>query len=110
MSGYAIQSVVSDRCQEFNPAITPRTNGRITLSPAFPGLAGRTGSMFGGNAWLRFRLIGLVSCIVVAGFIATNVMSYRDAVDALKTTILHNELPLTGTNIYSEVQADLIRP
>ena len=62
------------------------------------------------NLWLRFRLIGVVVIILVAGFVATNVMSYRDAVDALKHTILHNELPLTGSNIYSEVQSDLIRP
>src|SRR6476469_4952918 len=66
--------------------------------------------MFGVNDWLRFRLIGLVVCILVAGFVTTNLMSYRDAVSTLKATILHNELPLTGSNIYSEVQADLIRP
>jgi diguanylate cyclase (GGDEF)-like protein len=66
--------------------------------------------MFGVNAWLRFRLIGLVVCILVAGFVATSVMGYRDAVSALKATILHNELPLTGSNIYSELQVDLIRP
>ncbi|MEJ0017659.1 MAG: diguanylate cyclase [Acetobacteraceae bacterium] len=62
------------------------------------------------NAWLRIRLIGVVVAILVVGFGATSVMSYRDAVRALKTTILHNELPLTGSNIYSEVQSDLIRP
>jgi diguanylate cyclase (GGDEF)-like protein len=66
--------------------------------------------MFGVNDRLRFRLIGLVICILAAGFAATSLMSYRDAVNALKSTILHNELPLTGSNIYSEVQADLIRP
>jgi diguanylate cyclase (GGDEF)-like protein len=110
MSGHAIESVVSDQGREFNTAITPRTNRRTALSPALSERGGRTGSMFGVNAWLRFRLIGLVVCILVAGFVATNLMSYRDAVEALKTTILHDELPLTGTNIYSEVQADLIRP
>jgi len=62
------------------------------------------------NAWLRYRLIGVVVCILLAGFITTNVISYRDAAGALKTTILHNELPLTGSNIYSEIQADLVRP
>ncbi len=66
--------------------------------------------MIGVNAWLRFRLIVVVSCLLVAGFVATSLMSYRDAVRALRTTILENELPLTGSNIYSEVQADLIRP
>jgi diguanylate cyclase (GGDEF)-like protein len=66
--------------------------------------------MLGVNDWLRYRLIGMVVCILVAGFITTNLMSYRDAVSTLKATILHDELPLTGSNIYSEVQADLIRP
>jgi diguanylate cyclase (GGDEF)-like protein len=60
--------------------------------------------------WLRYRLIAVVVCILVTGFAVTNIISYRDAVGALKATILHSELPLTGSNIYSEVQADLIRP
>lgn len=62
------------------------------------------------TAWLRIRLIGLVVCILVAGFTLTNILSYRDAVAALKSTILHHELPLTGSNIYSEIEADLVRP
>lgn len=62
------------------------------------------------TAWLRFRLIGLVVCVLVAGFTLTNILSYRDAVAALKATILHHELPLTGSNIYSEIEADLVRP
>jgi diguanylate cyclase (GGDEF)-like protein len=62
------------------------------------------------TTWLRFRLIGLVVCVLIAGFSLTNVLSYRDAVRALKDTILHHELPLTGSNIYSEIEADLIRP
>src|SRR5262249_46963079 len=57
-----------------------------------------------------FRLVVLVVAILLAGFVTTTLMSYRDAVVALKQTILHNELPLTGSNIYSEVQSDLIRP
>ena len=62
------------------------------------------------NGWLRFRLIGVVIAILSIGFVATNVMSYRDAVAVLKANILHQQLPLTGSNIYSEVQSDLIRP
>jgi len=60
--------------------------------------------------WLRYRLISVVVCILVVGFTVTNLISYRDAVAALKATIVHDELPLTGSNIYSEIQADLIRP
>jgi diguanylate cyclase (GGDEF)-like protein len=62
------------------------------------------------TAWLRFRLIGLVVCVLAVGFLATSILSYRDATAALKETILHHELPLTGSNIYSEIEADLVRP
>lgn len=59
---------------------------------------------------LRLRLIAVVVCLLMLGFGVTNVISYNNASAVLKATILHNELPLTGSNIYSEVQADLIRP
>jgi diguanylate cyclase (GGDEF)-like protein len=62
------------------------------------------------HAWRRYRLIAVVVGILVSGFTLTDLLSYRGAVDVLKATILHNELPLTGSNIYSEIQADLIRP
>src|SRR6185312_596095 len=56
------------------------------------------------NGWLRLRLIAVIVGILVTGFVATDVLSYREAVEDLKQTILHDELPLTGSNIYSEVQ------
>ncbi len=77
-----------------------------------PALSGhiRPRSVHTPNGWLRFRLIGIIVAILLAGFVTTDAMGYRDAVKALKHTILHSELPLTGSNIYSEVQSDLIRP
>jgi len=78
--------------------------------PARSDHSGRLRSIYRPNDWLRFRLVALVVAILLGGFVTTTVMSYRDAVLALKQTILHNELPLTGSNIYSEVQSDLIRP
>ncbi len=66
--------------------------------------------MLRANEWLRLRLIAVVVCLLVTGFGITNIVSYNNAAAILKSTILHNELPLTGSNIYSEVQADLIRP
>lgn len=60
--------------------------------------------------WLRLRLLAVVVLLLLVGFGATNLISYTNAVSTLKETILHHELPLTGNNIYSEVQADLIRP
>jgi diguanylate cyclase (GGDEF)-like protein len=66
--------------------------------------------MFRAHDWLRLRLIGLVVGILLAGFAATSFISYRNASEIVKTAVLHRELPLTGDNIYSEIQVDLIRP
>jgi diguanylate cyclase (GGDEF)-like protein len=66
--------------------------------------------MLRANDWLRLRLIAAVVALLVAGFGITDIINYRSAVSILKSSILHNELPMTGSNNYSEVQADLIRP
>ncbi|MBI1205712.1 MAG: diguanylate cyclase [Azospirillum sp.] len=59
---------------------------------------------------VRKRLLLTVTALLVAGFLTTNLVSFHVSRLALKTTILHNELPLTSSNIYSEIQADLLRP
>ncbi|HEY9079946.1 sensor domain-containing diguanylate cyclase [Magnetovibrio sp.] len=59
---------------------------------------------------LRTKLIALVTLILVAGFVATNVLNYEVSKGALRTTILENELPLSSNNVYSAIQADLLRP
>jgi diguanylate cyclase (GGDEF)-like protein len=59
---------------------------------------------------IRTRLILVIGAILVAGFLATNVISFRVSSEALKTTIVQNELPLTSHAIYSEIQTDLLRP
>jgi diguanylate cyclase (GGDEF)-like protein len=58
----------------------------------------------------RSRLIAIVGILLLLGFVATNLVSYRVSTATLKATILQNELPLTSSNIYSEMQADLLRP
>jgi len=58
----------------------------------------------------RGRLILVVGAILLLGFLTTNVISFRVSTAALKTTILQNELPLTSSNIYAEIQTDLLRP
>jgi diguanylate cyclase (GGDEF)-like protein len=52
----------------------------------------------------------IVTSLLVAGFLTTNLVSFGVSRAALKATILQNELPLTSSNIYSEIQADLLRP
>ncbi|GAB4177409.1 MAG: sensor domain-containing diguanylate cyclase [Thalassobaculales bacterium] len=60
--------------------------------------------------YLRTRLVLLIAGILAAGFLSTNVISLRVSTAALKQTILQNELPLTSSNIYAEIQTDLLRP
>lgn len=52
----------------------------------------------------------MVTAILVAGFLTTNILSFQVSKNALRTTILNNELPLTSDNIYSEIQTDFLRP
>ncbi|TAN45795.1 MAG: GGDEF domain-containing protein [Nitrospirae bacterium] len=56
------------------------------------------------------RLLGLLSLILIAGFFCTSVASYWVSRDSIVRGILVQELPLTGDNIYSELQKDILRP
>ena len=56
------------------------------------------------------RLIGLVSVLLVAGFMATSLASYYVSKKAVRESIAGRELPLTSDTIYSEIQRDILRP
>lgn len=58
----------------------------------------------------RMRMIPLIGAILAVGFLITNMVSYFVAVDTMRQSIVDTELPLTGSNIYSEIQTDLVRP
>ncbi len=58
----------------------------------------------------RMRMIPLIGAILAVGFLITNMVSYFIAVDTMRQSIVETELPLTGSNIYSEIQTDLVRP
>ncbi|CAI9401886.1 hypothetical protein ANOBCDAF_00792 [Pleomorphomonas sp. T1.2MG-36] len=58
----------------------------------------------------RMRMIPLIGAILAIGFLITNMVSYLVAVDTVRQSIVETELPLTGSNIYSEIQTDLVRP
>lgn len=58
----------------------------------------------------RMRMIPLIGVILAIGFLITNMVSYLIAVDTVRQSIVETELPLTGSNIYSEIQTDLVRP
>lgn len=59
---------------------------------------------------VRGPLIAVISLILVAGFLATNIISYQVSKHSLRQALIDNELPLTSNNIYSEIQNDLLRP
>lgn len=59
---------------------------------------------------LKTKLILSVSILLVFGFVLTNVNNYRVSTSSIRKNIIEHSLPLTRDNIYSEIQADLMRP
>lgn len=58
----------------------------------------------------RQRLLMWLSILLAAGFFATTLSSYYVSKQAILNAIAAQELPLTSSNIYSEIQKDLVRP
>jgi diguanylate cyclase (GGDEF)-like protein len=58
----------------------------------------------------RSRLLITLSILLSAGFFATALFSYFVSKEAIRSTIIGQDLPLTSSNIYSEIQKDLVRP
>jgi len=59
---------------------------------------------------VRGPLITAIGLILVAGFLATNIINYQVSKGSLRQALIDRELPLTSNNIYSEIQNDLLRP
>jgi len=58
----------------------------------------------------RTRLIGLIALLLVAGFAGTSYFAFTASRQALRASIIENELPVTSDTVYSEIQRDLVRP
>ncbi|MDO8933236.1 MAG: sensor domain-containing diguanylate cyclase [Rhodocyclaceae bacterium] len=58
----------------------------------------------------RSRLLVLLGLLLGTGFVATTLSSYEVSKRAIREAIIRQELPLTSSNIYSEIQKDLVRP
>ncbi|QZA76427.1 diguanylate cyclase [Deefgea tanakiae] len=58
----------------------------------------------------RIRLLLLVAILLIGGFLSTSIASYVVSRDALREGLISSALPLTGDNIYSEIQKDMLRP
>ncbi|MBC3875740.1 sensor domain-containing diguanylate cyclase [Undibacterium flavidum] len=58
----------------------------------------------------QYRLLIWISLILILGFIAVLATSYVVSKDALRRGLSENMLPITGDNVYSEIQKDVLRP
>lgn len=58
----------------------------------------------------RRSLILLLSLLLSCGFFATTLFGYFVSKQAIRSAIIGQDLPLTSSNIYSEIQKDLVRP
>lgn len=58
----------------------------------------------------QYRLLIWISLILILGFIAVLATSYLVSKDALRRGLSENMLPITGDNVYSEIQKDVLRP
>ncbi len=52
----------------------------------------------------------MVSLFLALGFLGTTLVSYHVSRQAIRDSILTQELPLTSDNVYSEILKDLVRP
>ena len=56
----------------------------------------------------RFSI--LLCCMLLIGFLGASVISYLASAQSIRASISTQQLPLTGDNVYSELQKDIIRP
>jgi diguanylate cyclase (GGDEF)-like protein len=59
---------------------------------------------------LKTKLITSLTAVLFFAFLLTNIINYTVSRDVIRNTIIQNTLPATGSNIYSEIQKDLMRP
>jgi diguanylate cyclase (GGDEF)-like protein len=56
------------------------------------------------------RLLIGIGVLLFVGFMATTLSSYWVSREAIRKAIVNQELPLAASNIYAEIQKDLVRP
>lgn len=59
---------------------------------------------------IKAKLLISLSAILLSAFIATSVVNYVIAREAVREELLNSSLPLTGKNIYSDIHTALMRP
>ncbi len=58
----------------------------------------------------KSRLVAVLIAILAIGFLANSLLNYVVSSDSVRKNIIDQQLPLTGDNVYSEIQRDLLRP
>jgi diguanylate cyclase (GGDEF)-like protein len=58
----------------------------------------------------QYGLLVWLSVILIVGFVTTNIVSYMASRDAIQDSISEQALPITGDNVYSEIQKDILHP
>ncbi|MCX7897051.1 MAG: sensor domain-containing diguanylate cyclase [Rhodocyclaceae bacterium] len=62
------------------------------------------------NLYGEKRLVVALAVLLAAAFAITSTFSYWTSRNAIHTALVDQDLPLTSSNIYSEIQKDLVRP
>lgn len=58
----------------------------------------------------RYQLLIWISLLLTLGFIAVMASNFYVSKDAVERSLSENTLPITGDNVYSEIQKDILRP
>jgi hypothetical protein len=58
----------------------------------------------------KYGLLVWLSLFLIAGFVFTTVAGYIVSRDTIQQGISEQTLPITGDNVYSEIQKDILRP
>lgn len=62
------------------------------------------------NLFKKYGLLVWLSLILIAGFVSITVAGYIVSRNAIQQGMSEQTLPITGDNIYSEIQKDILRP
>jgi len=62
------------------------------------------------NMLKKYGLLVWLSLLLIAGFVFTTVAGYIVSRDTIQQGISEQTLPITGDNVYSEIQKDILRP
>jgi uncharacterized protein involved in cysteine biosynthesis len=62
------------------------------------------------NMLKKYGLLVWLSLFLIAGFVFTTVAGYIVSRDTIQQGISEQTLPITGDNVYSEIQKDILRP